>query len=239
MEFIYNDGGRSKYFKASNVGDCVARAIANASGLDYKFIYDRLNDLAKTMRKSKRERGTSNSRNGVHTRIAKKFIEEELGWVWCPTMTIGSGCHTHLCKDELPSDTILIVNLSKHFSCVKYGVLYDTYDCSRGENRCVYGYWRKPTDKEKAIFENTKKQEEELKELLQAKKEQVKKEQEERKAIEKRLKALYKAKEKKIKDKYAKKIKPLERALAKELKAIEVALQEAITSELNSKGLNR
>ena len=38
MKFVYNDGGRSKYFKAEKVGDCVVRSICNASGLDYSKI---------------------------------------------------------------------------------------------------------------------------------------------------------------------------------------------------------
>ena len=83
MEFRYCDGGRSKYFKATNVGDCVTRTIANATSIDYKEIYDSLNRISKCSRKSKRKRGTSQSRNGVHTRIAKKHIEGELGWVGC------------------------------------------------------------------------------------------------------------------------------------------------------------
>lgn len=32
---------------------------------------------------------------------------------------------------------------SKHLTCVKDRVLYDTYDCSRDGTRCVYGYWSK------------------------------------------------------------------------------------------------
>jgi hypothetical protein len=36
---------------------------------------------------------------------------------------------------------VLIVKLSHHLSCVKNGVLYDIYDCTRDGNRCVYGYW--------------------------------------------------------------------------------------------------
>ena len=36
MKFIYDDGGRSKYFKAKGVSDCVTRAICNATGKDYK-----------------------------------------------------------------------------------------------------------------------------------------------------------------------------------------------------------
>lgn len=129
MRFVYSDGGRSKYFKASNVGDCVCRAICNATGEDYKKIYDMLGEKGKS------------ARNGV-SKAKRRQVMEDLGWTWHPTMTIGSGCKVHLKEDELPAG-ILIVSLSKHLTCVKDGVIYDTYDCSRGETRCVYGYYTK------------------------------------------------------------------------------------------------
>lgn len=142
MKFVYSDGGRSKYFKAQNVGDCVVRAICNATGKDYKEVYDAINELAKSERKGKRKRGVSNARNGVYTATSKKYIENVLGWKWHATMFIGSGCKVHLREDELPSGN-LILNLSGHHSCVRDGVIYDTFDPSRGGTRCVYGYWEK------------------------------------------------------------------------------------------------
>lgn len=144
MEFVYCDGGRSKYFKAEHVGDCVTRAICNATGKDYKEVYDALNALSKRERTSKRKKGVSSSRNGVYRSTIKKYLEDTLGWRWVSCMGIGTGCQTHLRREELPSGTI-IVSLSKHLSCVKDGVLYDTYDCSRDGSRCVYGYWTCPT----------------------------------------------------------------------------------------------
>ena len=150
--FRYSDGGRSKYFKALNVGDCVARAISNATGKDYKEVYDSLNRLSKTARKSKREVGKSSARDGVHTRVAKMYIEGELGWVWHPCMGIGTGCKVHVSEDELPSNGSYILCLSGHYSCIKDGTLVDTYDCSRGGTRCVYGYWGKPTKAEAEAF---------------------------------------------------------------------------------------
>ena len=141
MEFVYADGGRSKYFKARIVGDCCARAIANATGIDYMVVYDSLNELAKTERKGKRKKSVSNARNGVYKETADKYLRS-LGWEWVPTMAIGSGCTVHVDAEELPNGN-LVLSLSKHFSCVKDGVLYDTYDCSRNGTRCVYGYWIK------------------------------------------------------------------------------------------------
>lgn len=136
MKFVFSDGGRSKYFKAENVGDCVCRAICNATGMDYKEVYDGLNHRAKKERKA---RGRSSARDGVKIGTERRFLAE-LGWTWHPTMQIGSGCKVHLREDELPGGT-LIVSVSKHLTCVKDGVLYDTYDCSRDGTRCVYGYY--------------------------------------------------------------------------------------------------
>ena len=141
MKWVYDDGGRSKYFKAEKVGDCVCRAISIATGEDYKVIYDRINELSKSERKGKKKKGTSTARNGVYKTTRVKILEE-LGWVWHPTMAIGSGCKVHLMSDELPNGT-LIVKVSNHLTCVKDGVLYDTYDCSRDGTRCVYGYYTK------------------------------------------------------------------------------------------------
>ena len=137
---MYDDGGRSHYFKADKVGDCVCRAIANATGMDYKVVYDELNRRCKETRLPKRRRTKSSSaRNGAYKKTYTKYIES-LGWKWTPTMLIGQGCKVHLEEDELPKGT-LIVRLSRHLTCVKDGVLYDTYDCSRDGERCVYGYW--------------------------------------------------------------------------------------------------
>lgn len=141
MELSYSDGGRSKYFKGTT-GDCVCRAICNATGKDYKEIYDLINEVAKREKTGKRKKGISNARTGAYKYTEKEIIENILGWKWKPTMTIGSGCKMHLNQYEIPNG-ILIVRLSKHLTCVKNKVLYDTYDCSRDGTRCVYGYWIK------------------------------------------------------------------------------------------------
>ena len=174
IEFVYNDGGRSNYFKGSNVGDCVTRAISNASGVDYLEVYNALNKLSKNERTGCRKRKVSNSRSGVFTNTAKKYIEGVLGWIWVPCMTIGSGCQVHLCEKELPSKGTYILNLSRHFSCWKDGKLVDTYDCSRNGSRCVYGYWRAPSKEERQMFEETKKQVEDFKVFQQKQKEELK-----------------------------------------------------------------
>jgi hypothetical protein len=141
MEWVYDDGGRSRYFKGE-AGDCVCRAIAIATGKDYKEVYDDINRLAKSERTGKRKRGVSSARNGVYPQTERKLMAE-YGWEWVPTMQIGQGCRVHLRADELPSGP-LVVSVSKHTVAVLDGVIHDLSDCSRDGTRCVYGYYRPP-----------------------------------------------------------------------------------------------
>ena len=143
MKWVYDDGGRSRYFKAEHVGDCVCRAISIATGKDYKEVYDDINRLAKSERTGKRKRGISSARDGVYKGTIRKLMAE-YGWEWVPTMQVGQGCKVHLRTEELP-DGPLVVNVSKHTVAVIDGVLHDTYDSTRGGERCVYGYFRPPT----------------------------------------------------------------------------------------------
>ena len=154
INFVYSTGGRELYFKQTNVRDCVTRAIANATGMDYLEVYNGINAEAKKEHASKRKRKTSSARNGVYTATAKRYIERVLGWIWVPCMGIGTGCQVHLKAEELPAKGSYILNLSGHFSCWKDGQLYDTYDCSRDGTRCVYGYWREPTAQERSVHED-------------------------------------------------------------------------------------
>lgn len=129
MKVNINDGGRGQYFRAGNVGDCVCRAVAIAVKKDYKEVYNTIKALTK-----------ENPRNGLTKRATKKICEH-YGGRWVATMKIGSGCKVHLKENELPKGR-LVCSLSGHVTCVIDGVINDTYDCSRGGTRCVYGYWK-------------------------------------------------------------------------------------------------
>jgi hypothetical protein len=173
MNFVYDDGGRSKYFKGENVRDCVVRSVSNATGMDYLEVYNGINAEAKKEHASKRKRTTSSARNGVYTATAKRYIERVLGWVWVPCMAIGTGCQVHLKEGELPSKGSYILNLSGHFSCWKDNELHDTYDCSRNGTRCVYGYWRAPTKEEKEMHDDVVSKQAEYKEFCENQKKEL------------------------------------------------------------------
>lgn len=138
--WTYSDGGRAAAgFAPSAPGDCACRAIAIAGRLPYLQVYDRLNEVARRERPRAGGRRSS-SRTGVKRQTIHRYLVDELGWTWTPTMGIGTGCRVHLRPDELPAGRI-VANLSKHLCAVVDGVVFDTADPTRGGTRCVYGYW--------------------------------------------------------------------------------------------------
>ena len=159
--FIRNDGGRraAGFTNKATAGDCVARAVAIASGRPYQEVYDALAHGMATQRRTKRSGSTTGKRsasNGVNTkRQWFKDYMRSLGFEWVPTMTIGSGCTVHLDANELPAGRI-VVAVSKHYTAMIDGIIHDAYDPRRGgfvrwtdgnrrevaESRCVYGYWK-------------------------------------------------------------------------------------------------
>lgn len=143
--FKFNDGGREAAGYKGKTGDCVCRSIAIVTGLPYQQVYEVLANGNATQRKGKREgskAGVRTAARGINTK--RKWFADymvSLGFVWTPTMLIGQGCKVRLKAEELPTGK-LIVNVSNHFTAVIDGVINDTYDCSRGGTRCVYGYYK-------------------------------------------------------------------------------------------------
>ena len=133
LPYVYDDGGRSRYFKAKCVGDCVCRAIAIAGGFDYKEIYEGLRAIGE------------NPRKGVFTRKApfKRFMAK-LGFSWVSLCKVGSKQSHHFFEGELPMNGRLVCSAHRHDVAVIDGVVHDTWDSrynSWCEPRRVYGYW--------------------------------------------------------------------------------------------------
>ena len=137
--YVYDDGGRAAAGFRGETGDCVTRAIAIATGVPYREVYDALGSSVKGTRTPRGRKRTS-VRDGA-PRFAYDRYLKALGWTWTPTMAIGSGCRVHLRADELPAGR-LIARLSRHLCAVVDGVVRDTNDPSRNGTRCVYGYFR-------------------------------------------------------------------------------------------------
>ena len=132
MEFIFHDGGRKAAGFKGGAGDCVTRAIAIVTGKPYLEIYERLAVGMSTQRASKyTTKKQRTARNGIN--VTRKWFKDymiETGFNWVPTMGIGTGCKIHLHDDELPKGR-LVVSLSKHYTAVIDGDVYDTYDPRR------------------------------------------------------------------------------------------------------------
>lgn len=136
--WVYNDGGRASAGFRGKTGDCVTRAIAIASGHNYRDIYDLINDVAADRQRTAKGKKSS-ARTGVH-KVVYAPILAELGFIWTPTMSIGSGTTVHLRADELP-DGRIIARCTRHLCAMIDGVIHDTNNPSRDGTRCVYGYW--------------------------------------------------------------------------------------------------
>jgi hypothetical protein len=136
MRYEYDDGGRAESGRKGKAGDCVVRAIAITTGKPYAEVYA---VLAKGQQKVT---GQRSARNGVNVKTkAFRDYMASLGFTWTATMRIGSGCTTHLTEGEVPMTGRHILKVSRHFVAIVDGVIRDTFDPSRGGDRCVYGYW--------------------------------------------------------------------------------------------------
>jgi hypothetical protein len=126
---FYNDGGRSAAGFKGRAGDCVARALAIATGRPYAELYSRLSDGEASLGRRR------SARHGVSTDALwfKKYMHE-LGFEWVD-------CSKHLSPDELPAGRI-ICNISRHYVTVIDRVIHDTGDSSRWGTRKLRGYWR-------------------------------------------------------------------------------------------------
>ncbi len=143
----YDDGGRAVAGYRGVTGDCVTRAIAIATGKPYAEVYEAMREASAAYCDEHEDCvadqiafGGTSPRDGIFKDVYRPYLLS-LGWVWTPTMHIGSGCKVHLRAAELPPGR-LIVSVSKHLVAVIDGVIHDTYDCSRGGTRCVS--WRAP-----------------------------------------------------------------------------------------------
>lgn len=136
LKYLYNDGGRSKYFKG-NAGDCVVRAIAIATSTDYKIVYDELYQANKEYLASKKTKvakrmKSATPRNGNFKTIYKKYLISK-GWEWVTLKKFGSTERTKL--DALTHlKTPIIVSVNRHLLCMINGTVNDTWD-SR------YSFW--------------------------------------------------------------------------------------------------
>jgi len=129
MEFKFNDGGRKAAGYKGTAGDCGARAMAIALGLDYQAVY-------KELAQANADNGRAKSaRNGINKDIYSEVLKR-YGWVWCKAPQF-SGRKAR-CSD-MPTG-VVIAKQAHHFVAVIDGTANDVWNCTE---RMVYGYWAK------------------------------------------------------------------------------------------------
>jgi len=126
--FIFNDGGRSHYFKG-RAGDCATRAMSIALELDYKLCYD---ELAKA---HSAKTGKRSARNGIYKDDFDTVLKRH-GWIWHSAPKFEGRKARY---SDMPQGRV-IVRMARHFAAVIDGVLYDAWDSC---DKMVYGYWAK------------------------------------------------------------------------------------------------
>ena len=127
-DYIYDDGGRHKYFqmkyKKDRVGDCVIRALAIATGEDYNSVR---NELWNT---SLKNGDMPNSKLTYESFLIKRgFVKEKKIKGYC------------LGQYPISHNDVYVVRLANHLVCLDKGLVRDIWDC-RGKS--PYNTWRKP-----------------------------------------------------------------------------------------------
>ncbi len=138
IKFVHDDGGRwAAGFKGQKAGDCVTRAIAIATGLPYRQVYNELNALCKAMG----YHGASDSRTGHFRKVYERYLADR-GIKWTGLSKVGAPSPIRVKASDLPPTGTYILRLSKHLTVWTDGELRDIYDCSREGTRMVYGYFK-------------------------------------------------------------------------------------------------
>jgi hypothetical protein len=156
--WIKDDGGRRKSGIAraagrkNEVGDCVTRAIAIATGKQYRDVHDALtvakvrhvyeggdSDHPEWSKWTRRRGGVRafDPDHGCNDGAYGPYLAS-LGWSYTST----KGQKVHLRADELPRGK-LIVRINRHLVAVIDHVIHDTHDCGRAGRVPVKGYWRR------------------------------------------------------------------------------------------------
>ena len=133
MEWVYDTGGREKYYKALNVRDCATRAIAIANDMDYKETYMMLKEY----------NGGESPRNGVYGFISSKMLTD-LGWEYVEYKDED----VYFADAMIPIDEIIICKLPGHLVAVIKGVAHDTWNIVKSKKpKKLMGYWVKSREK--------------------------------------------------------------------------------------------
>lgn len=127
-----NDGGRKRSGRSSKGNDCVVRSLSIATGLDYKEV----EKLARYHARNGKA-GNGSISQGMFNADVKNLLKY-LGWelVSAPKFEGSKARPSDIARIE----SLAILNMAKHISVIKDGVLHDVWDC---RDKMVYNYWKK------------------------------------------------------------------------------------------------
>lgn len=126
--YTYDDGGRVAAGMKSQ-GDCGIRAIAIAVGMEYHTARKFIKEFAKVGKQ-----GNGQISQGIWKEDMTSALKS-IGWVWCSAPKFEGRKARY---SDIPGTAIL--RMARHYSTVKDGTLYDSWDSS---HKMVYGYWAK------------------------------------------------------------------------------------------------
>lgn len=107
----------------SRVSDCVTRAIGGATGLSYKTVSRLLARTAQSLECDK-----------LCVCCYKHLLTHTLGF---KAYRCGGNITVKDVAKEFDNE-ILIIRIQGHLTCAKYGVVFDTWDCSDREVDCFW-----------------------------------------------------------------------------------------------------
>ena len=116
--------------KGKIVGDCVKRAIAGATGMDYMEVARQLNRAKKITHCD-----VFNERKNIKYYLLEVLHTTELKF---PAVKGASRMNGKRFSQMFPNGRY-ILNMAGHLSCCVNGIIYDTWDCS---DKCVYSAYR-------------------------------------------------------------------------------------------------
>ena len=130
MKFKKSFGGREKYksvrYRKDVTSDCVVRAIAHATGSDYKDVFQDLINLSwQTLENMNDEK-------------CYEIYLERKGWIKNKPMRDAENSYRKLKVNQFPKTGTYIILTTGHLTCVKDGVLYDSWNCGRSSANSYY-----------------------------------------------------------------------------------------------------
>jgi hypothetical protein len=149
MPWVHNDGGFSESGLTNRGrrkhGSPVVAAIAIAEQRRYSEVYYELRtlqwDFTMRARSKRKQEHSGDPHHGVFVEVFKPYLLAR-GWLWTPTMGVGTGVTMHLDYEEVPDLPLLIARISKSLVTVINGVAQYTHDPSRDGRRALYGYFQ-------------------------------------------------------------------------------------------------